>query len=524
MRFPKHFRLLAAAGHITGAAILCLIGGCGGAGNTPPAPDLSSSAAPAAPDSAAQPSGGFAPAEDDTPELNAAASDDTQLVASEINWIQNFAEAKSQAASEGKDILMDFTGSDWCQWCVQLKEEVFTKAEFAEYAKENFVLLELDYPQDDSKMSPEIVTQNAELLDRLNSEQEFPTILLADPKGRPYAKTGYQPGGVTGYVQHLKELKATRVARDEAIAAAEQLEGVERAKKLDEVLSRIAPPLILPSYEAEVTQIISLDEANVAGLRQRYEQFRDGYERRRTAMRFQQRMAQVQNFANESQAKGDDIQKIVEALLVKLDEVEGEFPDYIDGRVSLTRIRIQVLGNDGRLDEAVKLADVALADEEIQGEGRRAVLISKLGALEMSNRLEDGIGVIDTIAAEFPDNPDLSTRLLLTKVNYLAKLERLEEGREALDAARKLASSELMPEVDALEKQLFSQPAAGDEGQASPASETGTSDGSDSEGEPAGQADATKENATKESGTGDEAPKKDDSGEDTSSADSDDQR
>ena len=478
MRFPKPHRLLAAAGHISGAALICLAVGCGDAGSTASGPNGSSSAATATatPDSSTTPEGGFVPADSASPDLSDPTQEETQPVGREI-WSENFAESKSKAASEGKDLLIDFTGSDWCQYCIQLNDEVFSHAEFAAYAKDNFVLVELDFPQDQSKLSEDVLKQNAEIQAKYGIE-EFPTILLADAQGRPYAKTGYQPGGLLGYIQHLTELKATRVVRDEAIAAAEQLEGIERAKKLDEMLSGIEPPLILPSYEAEVAQIISLDEANEAGLRQRYE-------RRLVAWKFRPRLGEVQQFANES--------KNADAILLKLEEVEGEFSDYVDGRITLTRIRIQMLNNEGRLDDVIKLADTVLADEEIQGDGRRMILISKLGALEMSNRLEEGIAVVDTIGAEFPGNPSLSTRLLLTKVNYLAKLDRLEESREALKEARKLASSELMPEVDALEKQLFSPEAnVGTEDQAPPPAADGEA-GSGDESETSDKADSTED-------------------------------
>ena len=49
-------------------------------------------------------------------------------------WIENFEAAKKQAAKENKDILIDFTGSDWCGWCIKLKDEVFTKALFKKEA------------------------------------------------------------------------------------------------------------------------------------------------------------------------------------------------------------------------------------------------------------------------------------------------------------------------------------------------------------------------------------------------------
>src|SRR5690606_35289572 len=60
----------------------------------------------------------------------------------------------------------------------------------------------------------------------------FPTILLTDAEGLPYASTGYQDGGPEKYVEHLDELRARKTTRDESLASAEKLEGPEKAKAL----------------------------------------------------------------------------------------------------------------------------------------------------------------------------------------------------------------------------------------------------------------------------------------------------
>ena len=61
-------------------------------------------------------------------------------------WSDNYAKALAQAKAEKKLVLVDFTGSDWCGWCIKLDKEVFSKPEFKTYAKENLVLVELDFP------------------------------------------------------------------------------------------------------------------------------------------------------------------------------------------------------------------------------------------------------------------------------------------------------------------------------------------------------------------------------------------
>ena len=146
-------------------------------------------------------------------------------------WSHDFAASQKQAAGEKKDLLMDFTGSDWCGWCIKLNDEVFKHDAFKTGVKDKFVLVELDYPNDKSKLSEETQKQNKELQAKY-SIRGFPTILLCDAEGKPFAKTGYQAGGPEKYVAHLDELRAKREVRDKSLAEAAKAEGPAKAKAL----------------------------------------------------------------------------------------------------------------------------------------------------------------------------------------------------------------------------------------------------------------------------------------------------
>ncbi len=178
-------------------------------------------------------------------------------------WMNDFEAAKKKAAAEHKDLLVDFTGSDWCHWCIKLKDEVFNHDEFEKGVADKFVLVEIDFPQDQSKLSEATKKQNAELQEKYNI-QGYPTILLLDAKGRPYAKTGYRPGGPAKYLAHLDELRAIRVKRDEGLAAAEKLTGVEKAKALVAVLKTM-PENLLSHYSDITEQIAKLDPKDESG-------------------------------------------------------------------------------------------------------------------------------------------------------------------------------------------------------------------------------------------------------------------
>ena len=112
-------------------------------------------------------------------------------------WLTDLDEAKKVAAKEKKDILVDFTGSDWCGWCIKLKKEVFDLPAF-EAATKKFVLVELDFPSKKAQ-SDEVKTKNRAAQQKYGITG-FPTILLMDAQGEVYARTGYQAGGPEKYV------------------------------------------------------------------------------------------------------------------------------------------------------------------------------------------------------------------------------------------------------------------------------------------------------------------------------------
>lgn len=186
-------------------------------------------------------------------------------------WTAGFAAAKTRAAAEGKDLLLEFTGSDWCPPCIRLTKEVFSLAEFQEAAGERYVLVVVDNPRGPDVITKETRAQN----DRLHAEyavNKWPTILLADAEGRPYARTeDFRPGGPAGYLEHLAELQLAKTRRDALFAEAEGLEGVERARKLDQAIASCGDFIPAAPYAAAVDAIIAADADGAAGLKQRWE-------------------------------------------------------------------------------------------------------------------------------------------------------------------------------------------------------------------------------------------------------------
>lgn len=119
-------------------------------------------------------------------------------------WMHDYDQAIKDAKKYNKPILINFTGSDWCGWCFRLKKEVFSKPVFKNYAGNNLILLELDFPRRKPQL-PKIKKQNNNLAKKYRI-RGFPTITLINEKGDLIATTGYRRGGSAKYVEHLKEL------------------------------------------------------------------------------------------------------------------------------------------------------------------------------------------------------------------------------------------------------------------------------------------------------------------------------
>ena len=128
------------------------------------------------------------------------------------NWLTDYKKALEAARAEKKVVLVDFTGSDWCVWCIKLKKEVFETPEFSKYAKTNLVLLEIDFPNG-KPQSDELKKQNAELQRQFGIEG-FPTILVLNSDGKLIGKMGYVPGGPKPFIDAIKSAAAKNDALD----------------------------------------------------------------------------------------------------------------------------------------------------------------------------------------------------------------------------------------------------------------------------------------------------------------------
>ncbi len=124
-------------------------------------------------------------------------------------WTDNYEKALAQAKTEKKLVLLDFTGSDWCGWCIKLDKEVFSKADFKAFAKDNIVGVTLDFPHG-KKLAKRTVDQNAKLKSE-HGVSGFPSLVLIDADGKAINKWG---GYSATFLEELKvKVAAAKTAK-----------------------------------------------------------------------------------------------------------------------------------------------------------------------------------------------------------------------------------------------------------------------------------------------------------------------
>ena len=95
-------------------------------------------------------------------------------------WLIDYEKVYEESIKKNKPIMANFTGSDWCGWCKKLKKAVFDTETFQNWAAENVILFELDYPRR-TPQAPAIKEQNRQLQQTFRSVvRGYPTVLIFD--------------------------------------------------------------------------------------------------------------------------------------------------------------------------------------------------------------------------------------------------------------------------------------------------------------------------------------------------------
>jgi protein disulfide-isomerase len=117
-------------------------------------------------------------------------------------WGTDLPAALNQARTEHKNVLLDFTGSDWCEWCMKFDADVLKQSDFLDYAGKNLILVRLDFPRR-TPLSPELTAANEEAGKRFHVEG-YPTFILLSDDGRELGRqVGYREGGPAAFIAEL---------------------------------------------------------------------------------------------------------------------------------------------------------------------------------------------------------------------------------------------------------------------------------------------------------------------------------
>ena len=233
----------------------------------------------------------------------------------EEGWLVSFEKAKEQAAKEGKPILMEFTGSDWCPPCKALHKNVLVKDVFKKEMPKHFILLKLDNPKDKSKQTED----EKEQYKKLSKEYKVsgvPSIFLVDVGGKPFfKKVGYSNQPADAWVKDMVAKTEIPDALEDANAA----KGLERAKLLDKALSLMGSDAANQRKE-DINEIITLDAKNKAGLKAKYEsilvstEIKDSLQaimRGNRGAKPEELIAKVDKLIKEKAPKGEVLQEVL---------------------------------------------------------------------------------------------------------------------------------------------------------------------------------------------------------------------
>ncbi|MGV7106062.1 thioredoxin family protein [Flavobacterium sp. U410] len=132
----------------------------------------------------------------------------TSLVSFSQDWKYNFEEAKKTAQKENKNIIVIFSGSDWCAPCIKLDKNIWQSEEFKKESAENWVLVRANFPRKKAnQLSEEQTTLNRELAEKYNKEGSFPLVVVLTPTGKVLGKMGFKNVSPEEYIKMIHALE-----------------------------------------------------------------------------------------------------------------------------------------------------------------------------------------------------------------------------------------------------------------------------------------------------------------------------
>ena len=123
-------------------------------------------------------------------------------------WNYNFEEAKKLAAEQNKNIVIVFSGSDWCAPCIKLDKNIWQSDAFKKEAVEDWIIVKADFPRKKAnELSKEQTEHNRKLAEKFNLEGSFPLVVVLDKNGKVLGKMGFKNVSPEEYIKMIHALE-----------------------------------------------------------------------------------------------------------------------------------------------------------------------------------------------------------------------------------------------------------------------------------------------------------------------------
>lgn len=273
-------------------------------------------------------------------------------------WLNDLKAGQKKAAEEEKDLYLVFTSLKISGACVQLEKKVLSQDSFQKAAGDRFVLVHLDVPLEERPGMEDPLVGN-KFTARIYDVESFPTALYLDQKGRKYlAEAGALPLGPEEYAAHLIAMSVKHDGREQAMKAAYEKEGMERAKAIIEVIKSAPRSGASSLYGEQLEELGKLDPEDRLGFQKAF----------KAEVAFREMESAVKaTFHKDSYG---EVVKLVDDFL-KEHQPEGEMLQK-----ALFR-KLAALRHGKQTEEAIKTAEAIIAANPDSSHGRLAAQILK---------------------------------------------------------------------------------------------------------------------------------------------------
>lgn len=192
-------------------------------------------------------------------------------VRSADTWVTDYSSAVETAKREGKDLLLVFTGTEWIEMCRLFERDILNQPVFMETAGTRFVLVKLDFPPEKEVGKP--VPKELMLLRDAYRVKGFPTLVMTDAEGSPFAINGYQPIAAAAYAKAIEDISK---AQEIAVANRKRAEGesgLDKARTLVMSIPQLPGSMAARYYRPELEAVITADPGDTLGHTKTYQRF-----------------------------------------------------------------------------------------------------------------------------------------------------------------------------------------------------------------------------------------------------------